>query len=153
MSWPVLWCQLPQHFRRFQHPKAVNWTSLRAHRHEIKNIKTLLRFEFSPTSSLTGIRKCKEATVEIKLSYFSESYLNFWNLMFILVKGKDPRRLFLYLNQVQSSLVIKGTRSKIKFIVPVAQPQWIFIKFNHTEKWVAWDLPFKQALLHLNIDS
>lgn len=73
--------------------------------------------------------------------------------MFHSHSGKAPRELFLYLNQVQSSLVIKGTRSKIKFIVPVTQPQWIFIKFNHTEKWVAWDLPFKQALLHLYIES
>lgn len=73
--------------------------------------------------------------------------------MFVSIEDKNPRQLFLYLNQVQSSLVIKGTRSKIKFIVPVTQPQWIFIKFNRTEKWVAWDLPFKQALLHLNIES
>lgn len=73
--------------------------------------------------------------------------------MFIPIEGEDPRQLFLHLNQVQSSLVIMGTRSKIKFTVPVAQPQWICIKFNHMEKWVAWDLPFKQALLHLNIES
>lgn len=70
------------------------WTNLpRAHRHEIKtlNMKIVLGFEVSPASPLTGIRKCKEVTVEIKLSFFSESYLNLQNLMFIPIEGKDPR--------------------------------------------------------------
>lgn len=64
---------------------------LRDTRLKPKILRVFWGLGFPSISSPAGIRKCKEATVKIKLSFFSESYLNFLNLTFHFHLGQRSK--------------------------------------------------------------